>query len=87
VIVTHGELGAVLHRAGVADAVVPAPNIEAVDTTGAGDTFCGALVAALSRGEVLEEAVGFAVTAASLSVQRAGAVPSIPFRHEIDAAR
>jgi len=87
VIVTHGELGAVLHRAGVGDSVVPAPNVEAVDTTGAGDTFCGALVAALSRGEALEEAVGFAVTAASLSVQRAGAVPSIPFRHEIDAAR
>ena len=58
--------------------------VEAVDTTAAGDTFNGALVVALSEGKVLDEAVRFANSAAAISVTRAGAQPSIPFRGEIN---
>ncbi|MES2169383.1 MAG: PfkB family carbohydrate kinase, partial [Actinomycetota bacterium] len=57
----------------------------AVDTTGAGDTFCGALAAALADGRAFADAASFATAAAALSVQRVGAVPSIPSRAEIDA--
>ena len=87
VIVTLGAAGAVLYRAGAEEARVPAPRVEAVDATGAGDSFCGALAAALAAGDSLAASLTFAVTAASLSVQRPGAVPSIPFRVEIDAHR
>lgn len=85
VIVTLGAAGAVAYRAG-AEVRVPAPRVSAVDATGAGDTFCGALAARLAEGVALEESLRFAVAAASLSVQRAGAVPSIPMRSEIDGA-
>lgn len=65
---------------------VPAKKVEPVDTTGAGDTLCGALVAALAEGKSLVDATAFASAAAALSVQRVGAVPSIPTRAEIDAS-
>lgn len=54
-----------------------------VDTTGAGDTFNGALAAALVNGETLLQAVEFAVTAAGISVTRAGAAGSIPTLDEV----
>lgn len=57
---------------------IPAPRVKAVDTVGAGDCFSGALAAGLACGEVLEDALRFAVAAASLSVTRAGAQPSMP---------
>jgi len=85
VIVTLGAAGAIAHSAEHGELRVAAPTVDAVDSTGAGDTFCGALVAALAAGESLARALTFAVTAASLSVQRPGAVPSIPTRAEIDA--
>ncbi len=84
-IVTLGPDGAELYRADRPEMRVPAPSVTAVDATGAGDTFCGALAAALARGEPLESALRFAVVAASLSVQSRGAVPSIPHRAQIDA--
>ncbi|MGV8896629.1 MAG: ribokinase [Rhodoglobus sp.] len=86
VIVTLGAEGAVLHQRGSADISVPAPKVAAVDATGAGDTFCGALAASLAEGLSLESALRFAVAAASLSVQHPGAVPSIPRRVAIDHA-
>ena len=86
VIVTMGAEGAVLRRAGEADVAVASPKVTPVDTTGAGDTFCGALGASIDRGESLEEALKFAVVAGSLAVQTAGAVPSIPTREAIVAA-
>lgn len=62
---------------------IPAPRVKPVDTVGAGDCFTGALAAALARGEPLEDALPFAVTAASISVTRPGAQPSMPKRSEV----
>jgi ribokinase len=61
----------------------PAPRVKAVDTTAAGDTFIGGLCAALVRGRPLAAAVAFGQAAAAISVTRAGAQPSIPFRREV----
>ncbi len=64
---------------------VPARPVHAIDTTAAGDTFCGALAVALGEGGSLRQAVEFATAAAAISVTRIGAQPSIPSRAEIDA--
>lgn len=85
VIVTLGAAGAVAYGDG-GEVRVPAPEVSAVDATGAGDTFCGALAARLAEGAPLHDALRFAVAAASLSVQKAGAVPSIPSRAEIESS-
>jgi ribokinase len=63
---------------------LPAQPVEAVDTTGAGDCFCGALAVALSEGRALPEAVRFANAAAGLSVQKLGASASMPTRTALD---
>jgi len=86
VVVTLGSEGALLLRRGSDEVRVAAPSVHAVDATGAGDTFCGAFAAGLAEDMELEQALRFAVTAASLSVQSYGAVPSIPLRAQIDAA-
>lgn len=62
----------------------PALKVTAVDTTAAGDTFCGTLAVALAEGKALTEAVNFASTAAALAVTKLGAQPSIPSRSSID---
>jgi ribokinase len=85
VVVTLGARGALLQVRGSDDVLVAAPSVTAVDATGAGDTFCGALAAALAAGQPIESAVRFAVVAASLSVEAPGAVPSIPGKAAIDA--
>ena len=86
VIITLGSAGsALLHRGDAELTRVDAHEVEAVDTTGAGDTFCGAFATALDEGLDLPSAVRFATAASALSVQRVGAVPSIPDRKEIDA--
>jgi ribokinase len=64
---------------------VPAFPVSPVDTTAAGDTFCGALAAALVQRMPLPEASRFASAAAALCVTRLGAQASIPSRSEIDA--
>lgn len=86
VVITLGGDGSVVVD-GDGDTLVPAELVTAIDTTGAGDTLCGVLVAGLAEGMTLVEAVRFATAAAALSVQRVGAVPSIPLRAEIDAFR
>jgi ribokinase len=84
VILTLGAQGALVCPAGE-----PPTHIQAfhagpvVETTGAGDAFCGALAAALSQQLPLLEAVRFACAAAGLSVTRAGTAPSMPHRVEI----
>ena len=82
-VVTLGAKGALV-RTHDLTATVPGIPVDVVDTTGAGDTFCGALVARLDEGAALDDAVRFATAAAALSVGRAGAVPAIPTREEID---
>jgi ribokinase len=64
---------------------IPAFPVAPVDTTAAGDVFCGALAVALVEGTALTDAVRFASAASALSVTRMGAQPSIPGRAEIDA--
>lgn len=74
VVVTLGAQGAVVARRGQSPVAVPAvPARQVVDTTGAGDAFCGAFAAARARGVDAVEAARLACAAASLSVERAGA--------------
>jgi len=65
--------------------VVESPEVDVEDTTGAGDTFNGYLAAGLSDGMAMEDAMQYAVDAASLSVTRPGAMPAIPDAEEVDA--
>jgi ribokinase len=64
----------------------PAREVQAVDTTAAGDAFNGALAVALTENASLDQAVRFATIAASISVTRPGAQPSLARRAEVDAA-
>lgn len=77
VVVTLGGQGALLWHAGQLTRV-PAPSVTVVDTTGAGDTFVGALADALARGEALVAAARWAVCAASLSTGLLGATTGMP---------
>ena len=82
VIITLGARGIVcVTDEGVAH--YPASKVDAIDTTGAGDTFLGGLAAAMSWGWALPDAIHFGQAAASLSVTRAGAQPSIPYLNEV----
>lgn len=58
--------------------------VNAIDTTGAGDAFNGALITALSEGKDIFEAAKFANIAAALSVTKIGTAPAMPYRNEID---
>ena len=83
VIITLGSKGAFVST-GSNGKLVAAPKVIAVDTTAGGDCFNGALAVALAEGMKIEEAVGFACQAASLSVTRMGAQASMPYRKEVD---
>ena len=78
VLVTLGAAGASLVRRGASPVCVPASPVEVVDTTGAGDTFCGVLGAALARGDDDLTALQLASAAASIAVQRPGAQDAVP---------
>ena len=82
VIVTVGAKGCICCRGGSVS-VCPCPQVRAVDTTAAGDTFCGALAARLGMGYSMEESVGYALKAASLAVTKRGALQSIPSENEV----
>lgn len=82
--VTLGKRG-VLALAGREEVAVPGRAVKAVDTTGAGDCFVGALAAQLADGVPLRAALTFANAAASISVQRMGAGPSMPTAAEVAA--
>ncbi len=84
VVVTLGAAGCVLAGTG-GTARVPAYMVDAVDTTGAGDAFVGALACELSRGCSLEEAVRFATATSAVSVQSLGAQSSYRPRAEVEA--
>lgn len=85
-VVTLGAAGSVLFVDGTELTRVGAPRVTAIDTTGAGDTFCGAFAAAIAEGATFEDSARFATAAAALSVQQIGAVTSVPMRVAIDAA-
>lgn len=82
--VTLGKRG-VVALAGREEFAVPGRAVKAVDTTGAGDCFVGALAAQLADGIALRTALAFANAAASISVQRMGAGPSMPTAAEVTA--
>ncbi|CAN5536504.1 hypothetical protein BH09ACT4_BH09ACT4_24080 [soil metagenome] len=86
VVMTRGSRGALVARDGAVVIEVPPRVVEPVDTTAAGDTFAGVLVAMLAEGAPLERALTTATVAASISVTRPGASTSMPTRAEIDAA-
>lgn len=85
VVVTLGATGSLYLSRGAEPLVIPAPSVTAVDSTGAGDTFVGALAVALAEEKPVREALSWAAAAAAISVQRAGASVSMPYRPEIDA--
>jgi ribokinase len=83
--VTLGKRG-VVALVGGETIVTPGRAVKAVDTTGAGDCFVGALAAQLATGAAIRDALGYANAAASISVQRMGAAPSMPTAAEVAAA-
>jgi ribokinase len=85
VVVTMGAAGALLRRDGKTVLVPAVKAGPVVDTTGAGDSFNGAIAVALSEGKTLEEAIGFACAVAGLKVTRAGAGAAMPLRAEVNA--
>lgn len=84
-VVTLGGDGALVLRRDAEPEHVAGIRVDVVDTTGAGDTFCGVLAAGLARGTSLADAVRRANAAASLSVQQHGAASSVPSSAAIDA--
>jgi ribokinase len=85
VVVTLGSRGAALLGADGRVHRVAAPAVRAVDTTGAGDAFCGALAARLALGDDLHRAVRYAVAAGALATTVPGAVPSLPHADQVRA--
>ncbi|MFQ5828857.1 MAG: ribokinase [Candidatus Methylomirabilia bacterium] len=84
VIVTLGVQGALLCD-GVSAAHFPAFSVNAVDTTGAGDAFNGALAVSVAAGGTWEEAIPLANAAAALACTKHGAQTSLPSRSEVEA--
>ncbi len=82
VIITLGSRGALLLENNHC-VRIPAFKVDAVDTTAAGDTFCGALAVALSEGNSLENSILFANKCSSIAVTSMGAQNSIPYRKDI----
>jgi len=83
VIITLGSKGALLYD-GKNVEFISGNKIKALDSTGAGDCFSGALAIAISEGNSLSDAVRFANRAAAISVTRQGAQSSLPYRAEVD---
>lgn len=82
-VVTLGRDGALLIDGDIVERV-PAVPVEAVDTTGAGDAFCGGLADALARGVGLLEATRWAVRVAAMATTRRGAQPGLPTRQDVE---
>jgi ribokinase len=82
VVMTLGEKGALIVTASSV-MHIPAVEMSAVDTTGAGDAFNAGLATALARGTSLEAAVQFAVVTGGLAVTKEGVIPSLPSRDEV----
>lgn len=85
VIITLGSQGSLLWD-GVTEYHQPTLKVDAVDTTAAGDTYCGYLAAEISFGRTIPEAMRYASAAAALSTTVAGAAPSVPHRKCVENA-
>jgi len=83
VVITLGAQGAVVaSKEGLF--CLRAPSVGAIDTTGAGDTFCGYFAAEVAKGQnAIEASLEIAIRAASIACTRSGAQPGIPHRHEV----
>lgn len=81
--ITEGSKG-VRYYDGNEEVLVPTYKVEAVDTTGAGDTFNAAFAVALAEGKLIQDSVRFANRAASLSVTKFGAQGGMPTRDEVE---
>lgn len=82
-VVTKGSAGAEVSAVGRVSHI-PSFTVEPVDTTGAGDTFLGYLLASIAQGEAIEPAAKFANAAAALQVTKPGAIEAIPSRAEVE---
>ena len=83
VIITLGEQGAYVSE-GDNGYYIDSFAVTALDTTAAGDAFCGAFAAAYSRRLPLSEAVRYGCAAGALACTKLGAEPSLPYMNEID---
>ena len=83
VILTLGSRGSFLLTEKM-DKLIPAYSVNVIDTTAAGDAYCGALAASLAQDTHIEEAVKIANAAGALAVTKLGAEPSLPTKKEID---
>jgi ribokinase len=82
VVITLGAKGAIIKEKNCYHEI-PGIKVQAVDTTAAGDTFCGVFTVGLSEGMSVKDSVEMATKAASICVTREGAQSSIPFRKEL----
>lgn len=82
VIITLGSKGAVLVEKGN-HTFFPGMKVDAVDTTGAGDCFSGALMAGLAEGMEMDEAIRFAHVAAAISTTNLGVVEALPSLEQV----
>jgi ribokinase len=82
-IITLGEMGAMFHD-GEKVVLVPAIKVDVVDTTGAGDTFNGALAVGIINGYSLEQCIRYANKAASLKIKKLGAQTGMPTKEEME---
>lgn len=85
VVLKLGELGALVHEAGQSAVQIAACEIEAVDTTAAGDAFTAALAVAMAGGAVLADATRFACAAGACAAMTLGAQPAMPTRAAVEA--
>jgi len=83
VVCTAGADGAFWYRRGEASVHAPAPDVEAMDTTAAGDAFNGAVASALES-NAIGEAIRWGVAAGAIATTRRGAQPSLPTRNEVE---
>jgi ribokinase len=86
VLVTLGAAGGSLYRGQGKPLRLPALEVQAVDTTGAGDAFCGVFAAAIAEGRAVESAFQLALVGGSIATLTAGNVPAIPTRDQIMAS-
>ena len=84
-VVTRGARGATAVRRGERMVTAHPPSVDAIDTVGAGDAFCGTLVVELARGLSVESALQRACGSGALAATRVGAQPSLPTSSALDA--